>query len=337
MYLRMLKPKKICPCCNMAATQQQLFPNRQFDRIISIITAEKDKASKEYFDNLINGNMNNPISSNNNKITVSPVEQALLSHIQKHIKNYHDFQKKLEESTTIRKQHIKEKFTPLIKAAQAKKDQKEKRRLKAEREEKNNDLTLIKDQTTKIIEKTLEKYLKEFSVPPLIFPVIVHISIPNKNELIKYVQLEPHDTIVNLRQEITRHMETKGDSVVSFEKVNIFALVQGEGDPGIPITDDHIPIIEHYNPEPGAIFVLQGQLKCARDAPKRCYKTIHPTLEKVSPIEYFTCRTCTLNWLCSACIEGCHKGHDIASFVTHTPTWACCYCSKKKCNIGGNK
>jgi len=320
----------------MAATQQQLVPNKQFDRVINIITSEKDKASKIYFDNLINGSINNPIQSNN-KITVSPAEQALLAHIQKHIKNYHDYQKKLDENTTSRKQLIKEKYSTLIKAAQAKKDLKEKRRLKVEREEKNNELTLLHGETTKIIEKTLDKYHKEFTVPPLIFPVIVHISIPHKNEVIKYVQLEPHDTVVTLRQEVTRYMESKGDTVLSFEKVNIFALVQAEGEPGIPITDDHILLIEHYNPDPGATFVLQGHLKCAKDAPKRCYKVMHATLDKIVSIEYFTCRTCTLNWLCSACVENCHKGHDVASFVTHTPTWACCYCHKKKCNIGGNK
>jgi len=330
----MFKPKKICPCCNAAATQQQLLPNKQFDRIISIITTEKDKASKDYFDTLINGG--NPIQTNNNKMSVSPVEQALLGHVQKHIKYYHEYQRKLEENTVSKKQQIKEKYSALIKS-QTKKDQK--RRYKAEREEKYNELSIIHKQTTEIIEKTLEKYLKEFSVPALLFPVIVHISIPNKNELIKYVQLEPHTTIAALRQEVQRHMEGRGDSVVGFEKANIFALVHSEGDVGIPISDDHIPIVETYNPEPGAIFVLQGQLKCARDAPKKCYKAVHASLgEKVVPIDYFTCRTCTLNWLCTACVEGCHKGHDVTTFhMNHTPTWACCYCSKKKCNLIGNK
>jgi len=175
------------------------------------------------------------------------------------------------------------------------------------------------------------------SVPPLLFPVIIHIHVPYKNEFIKYVQLNPHDTIVTLRQEVARHMESRGDTVLSFEKANIFALVQGDGDPGIPITDDHIRLIEHYNPEPGAQFVLQGQLKCTKDAPKKCYKLVHPSLveaSKVSAIDYFTCRTCTLNWLCAACVENCHKGHDVTSFhINHTPTWACCYCYKKKCNI----
>jgi len=316
----------------MAATQQQLVPNKQFNRVINIITEEKEKASKEYFDNLINGNIN-PIQSNNNnknKITVSPIEQALLSHIQKHIRNYHDYQKKLDDNTSILKQQIQEKYSALIKTAQAKNDQKEKMRLKAEREEKKGEFKIIQEQTVKIIEKTLEKYLKDFTVPPLMFPVIVHISIPQKNEFIKYVQLEPHDTIMTLKQEVTRFMETKGDPVLSFEKVNIFVLVQRDKEPGIPITDDSITIIEHYNPDPGAYFVLQGQLKCAKDAPKRCYKAIHPTLEKVVSIDYWNCKTCDLKWLCAACTECCHKGHEINFFTSQIPSWSCCYCYKKK-------
>jgi len=334
--LECLNRKKVCPCCNMVATQQQLFPNKQFDRVMTTIIHEKEKASKEYFDRLINGGIN-PIQSNNNQITVSPIEQTILSHIQKHIKNYHDYQKKLDENTAVRKQQIKEKYSTLIKAAQTKKDQKEKRRLKNERDDKNTELTIIREQTTKIIEKTTEIYMKEFSIPNLIFPVIVYISIPHKNEIIKYIQLEPSDTVVKLRQEVSRHMETKGDSVLSFEKVNIFALVQGEGDPGIPITDDNIPIIEHYNPGPGAIFVLQGHLKCAKEAPKKCYKVLHPTLDKILPIDYFICSNCNLKWLCGACVEGCHKGHKVDHFTSQIPTWACCYCHKKQCLIANNK
>jgi len=313
----------------MAATQQQLVPNKQFDRIINTLMVEKDKASKEYFDKLINGAAN-PIQSNNKPITLSPIETALLGHMQKHIKYYQDYQRNLEENTILRKQQIKEKYSTQIKK-ETKKDVK--RRIKAEREEKYTELANIHKQTTEIIEQTLEKYLKEFTIPPLLFPVVVHIHIPFKNEYVKYVQLNPQDTIVNLRQEVARHMETKGDTVLSFEKVNIFALVQEEGVPGIPITDDHIRIIEHYNPDPGAIFVLQGHLKCARDAPKRCYKLVHPTLAQPVPIDYFTCKTCTLNWLCGACVENCHKGHEVTSYVTHTPTWACCYCYKKKCHL----
>jgi len=311
-----------------------LVPNKQFDRLISIITSEKDRASKEYFDALISGG-GTPIQSKNNKVFVSPIEQTLLGQVQKQNRSYHDYIRKLEDNTTARKLQIKEKYSVLIKA-QTKKEQR--RRLKAEREEKYTELSIIHKQTTEIIEKTIEKYMKEFTVPPLIFPVIVHISIPLKNEMVKYVELQPHDTIVTLRQEVLRHMESKGDSVLNFEKANIFALVQGDGDPGIPISDEHIAIVETFHPEPGAIFVLQGQLKCARDAPKKCYKNVHATLEKISPVDYFTCKTCTLNWLCSACVEGCHKGHDVTTFhMNHIPNWACCYCSKKKCNLIGNK
>jgi hypothetical protein len=329
-----LNRKKICPCCNTAATPQQLLPNKQFDRIISILIAERDKASKEYFDALIQGVIPNSNPSSNTSKVLTPIEQAFLGHMQKHIKYYQEYQTKLEANTSVRKQHIKEKYSVMIK--QTKKDQR--RRIKAEREEKYSELSIIREQSLELINQTLEKYLKDFSVPPLLFPVIVHISIPTKNEFIKYVQLNPSDTIANLRQEIARHMESKGDPVVTFEKVNIFAFVQGDNDPGIPITDDHIRIIEQYNPDPGALFILQGQLKCAKDAPKRCYKSVHPTLAKVEPIDYFTCKSCVLNWLCAACVESCHKGHSVTTFhVNHTPTWACCYCSNKKCELLNNK
>jgi len=324
-----LNRKKICPCCNAAATPQQLVPNKQFDRVITILIAEKDKASKEYFDALISGG--GIIESNNQKVTLSPIETALLGHMQKHIRYYQDYQTKLEAHIKTRKQQIKEKYMGLLKE-QTKKEQK--RRLKTEREEKYSELTIIREQSAELIQKTLDKYLKEFTVPSLIFPVIVHLFIPHKSEHIKYIQINPIDTSTTLKSEISKHMESKGDPILSFEKVNIFVLVQNDNDPGIPITDDSIRIIETYNPSPGSIFVLQGHLKCAKDAPKKCYKLVHPTLEKVVPIDYFTCRTCTLNWICTTCVECCHKGHDVQSFhLNHLPTWACCYCQKKKCTL----
>lgn len=53
-------------------------------------------------------------------------------------------------------------------------------------------------------------------------------------------------------------------------------------------------------------------------------------------VDYFSCGECKLNWLCAACAAHCHGGcGDVKPFMlNHLPTWACCYCSKKRSRLG---
>lgn len=59
-------------------------------------------------------------------------------------------------------------------------------------------------------------------------------------------------------------------------------------------------------------------------------------------VDYFRCGECGLNWVCAACATHCHSQcRDVKPFMlNHLPTWACCYCSKKKsrlgCKLGAN-
>lgn len=53
-------------------------------------------------------------------------------------------------------------------------------------------------------------------------------------------------------------------------------------------------------------------------------------------VDYFRCGECNLNWLCAACATHCHSqcGDVKAFMLNHLPTWACCYCSKKRSRLG---
>lgn len=53
-------------------------------------------------------------------------------------------------------------------------------------------------------------------------------------------------------------------------------------------------------------------------------------------VDYFRCGECNLNWLCAACAAHCHaQCRDVKPFMlNHLPTWACCYCSKKRSRLG---
>jgi len=52
-------------------------------------------------------------------------------------------------------------------------------------------------------------------------------------------------------------------------------------------------------------------------------------------VDYYHCRTCNIKWVCSRCAVTCHAGHDVCLYLqNHQPTWACCYCAKKKAKTG---
>lgn len=58
--------------------------------------------------------------------------------------------------------------------------------------------------------------------------------------------------------------------------------------------------------------------------------------QQLKRVDYFTCGECKLNWLCASCAAHCHGGcRDVKPFMlNHLPTWACCYCSKKRSPLG---
>ena len=86
--------------------------------------------------------------------------------------------------------------------------------------------------------------------------------------------------------------------------------------------------------------VIQGNIKMKSDAPLECLtlKYIKDDPEETK-YNYFSCKTCNINWVCEWCREGCHQGHNLLVHISdHRPTYACCYCTKKGfCKIKNSK
>jgi hypothetical protein len=97
-----LDRKHSCPCCNTKTVQNQLIKNKQIDRIITILQEEKEKASKEYFENLIkakplgassdnvNGANNHDIGNKGNQ-QLSPIETIFHRHMKKSLITFEDY------------------------------------------------------------------------------------------------------------------------------------------------------------------------------------------------------------------------------------------------------
>ncbi|CAM9560956.1 unnamed protein product [Laminaria digitata] len=88
----------------------------------------------------------------------------------------------------------------------------------------------------------------------------------------------------------------------------------------------------------GWALVVDGAVLLASEEVKPCFAREYGREGKdpAELVDYFTCGECKLNWLCAACAAHCHGScRDVKPFsLQHRPTWACCYCSKKKARIG---
>lgn len=88
----------------------------------------------------------------------------------------------------------------------------------------------------------------------------------------------------------------------------------------------------------GWALVVDGTVLLASEEIKPCFAHEFGQSRKrmEERVDYFTCGECNLNWLCAACASHCHRAcRDVKPFsLNHRPTWACCYCSKKRARIG---
>jgi len=325
----------------------QLSPNKQFDRLISTIQVEKDKASKSYFENLLNGgNQQSNNSSNRESIPVqelTPIQQLFHNHMKRSLHSYEEYYQKLKAKYDASEEQIKQKFANMMLEFQNSQKGKplaitQNTQIAQWKTECDAQIAEVSKAFQRCIEMLLhsyDEYMKGYAPPPQFLPIILTIQVPSKSVQFPKVHINPTDTAVEVRQIISQKMEKKGDCVVQFDPSNVLKLVNGtdSSEEGVLITDDNIPIIQ-FHPDPGALLILQGQLQCKSDAPQECFKQSFVKGANMK-MDYFTCKDCKLNWVCKYCANTCHSGHKISEYIhDHTPTWACCYCGKiGKCNL----
>ena len=168
---------------------------------------------------------------------------------------------------------------------------------------------------------------------PSLLPVPVTVIVPARKYSHAGLVLQPTTTGAELKAGLIALMV--GEKIKAIEcRPDSYFIVRGV--PGMPtpadgtlIHNDTRPVLE-LALAPGCIVELVGDIIHHDDLPKRCFvDAFTPTSPE--PIDYYTCKTCKLNWLCEACTSVCHAGHEIAVFAkAHVPKWACCYCVKSK-------
>jgi hypothetical protein len=96
-----------------------LIKNKHVDRLISILEQEKEKASKAYFERLIqtpklgNGQPNSPSNnpSHGNSIRLSPIEELFHRHMKKSLIAYEEYYQKLKQKYEATLETVKNEYT----------------------------------------------------------------------------------------------------------------------------------------------------------------------------------------------------------------------------------
>jgi len=195
----------------------QLNTNKQFDRVIKIIIEEKEKASKEYFDALINGNTKPVIHEQQSPTKeLSPIEQIFHTNMKKSLLAYEEYYQKLKGKTDSREEQIKNHYKQLMlqKPSSGKKSltlSQDSRitALNSECSEKIKQNREILQNTVELLQKSYEDYMRACVPPPQFLPVLLNITVPSKNVTIPNVHIIPTLTGHEIKQMIVQRMEKK--------------------------------------------------------------------------------------------------------------------------------
>jgi len=338
-----LNRKHICPCCNKETLRNQLIKNHHLDKLIAMVTIEKEEASKKYFEALIKKgqDVDMPDQPQNGEkhiktgIKLSPIEELFHRHMKKSLTAYEEYYKNLHTKHEKNIGKLKTEYAEKMAKVQSDKDKII--ALQAECEVRIKDLNEGFEATNQLLLSSYDKHMIEFAPSPALLPVPVSIIIPSKDIRFNKIILNSNDTVKDLREVLKERLASIGNPLAGYSPSNIFVLIRRTSDdkPGeeIVLMEDR-PIVQ-YKVEPGSDIALKGDVQLTGDIPKQCFTQAYDKANNAQKMDYYTCKDCKFNWICKPCMETCHKGHQVSVYILdHRPSWACCYCVKNgKCKI----
>lgn len=219
-----------------------------------------------------------------------------------------------------------------------------------------------------------DAHMKKILPKPELLPVRIDLVIerlptglnanPSNIDLPNIFQVKPFENVASLVDSVKQFYEKKQETITTFEVESI--TIQGpffnrEEDQKMQEEEEGqiVDASARKVGSSGTITVAQDQLEersfnelgvtvqsskvfirakieFKSEEPLDC---ITCTYSKDDPAnthyDYYSCKTCNINWICVNCSIGCHGGHETLPHVmNHRPTYACCYCMKKKvCKI----
>jgi len=354
-----LDRKTQCPCCNASTQKTQILKNHHLDSLISTILEAREKASKQYFENLLGGSGDTTTSNNTNKQSstqkssdFSPIEQCFHKHMQKSLNAYESYYRSLKEKLDNSIKILRANYAGQMHdhANDAHKVDQLKTQCQAEIES----IQEAFKHSASLLVTSYDEWLESRATAPKFLPIRIDVFIESRAQYLKQIVLKPTHALKDIRSLVEKKFADKNNPILEYASnarwvIRRPLLVTASSTAAasstsatsalddlevIAIHDENTPIFQLANHciEPGAEIVLKGELKFESDVPKPCFAK-SPFEKGVSTMDYFTCAQCRINWICGPCAQECHieRGHSVTEYLSqHKPTWACCYCSKKR-------
>lgn len=325
-----------CPCCNSPLNTGQFYFDVQFDGLVDAVLTERDKAEEEYYNKVFGSGSTENQTFNHRptafeNILKKHMKASMLSH-QRYFDNLRgEFERKLK----------------LLENGISSASQWQNQVNGASIEDIKAELAKNLDDSERLAAEAFDKYLQD-NVPKLeLVPVTVSVYIADKDIRIEDIVIAPSNSLSVIKPVVENVMKQRSNDILSWEeeqgvKLLFGPLVKnntyniegalsnlGDGQSIVPIQWDSKLVLQH-SMRPGSEIVLSKVFRCQSDLPKQCFAAIYVQGAQQA-CDYFTCTKCSVNWICKSCIQCCHQGHSIRPFaMNHSPSWACCYCPKKK-------
>ncbi|XP_030832479.1 uncharacterized protein LOC100893922 isoform X2 [Strongylocentrotus purpuratus] len=286
---------------------------------------------------------------------LSPVERILQKHIRVGIVEHERYYRNLKGRFQKHFDHALKQIDDL--------KEKDDEESQAERKtwiQKKRILAAEFHKCTKLLATTYDKYLTQHLPTLSTLPVTVFFRLFGKDIVVGELVLQPHMSMSQIKEMLFLRIKEKQDRVAVYRDSNIHYLLIRPYSKGDIVADeslvftllaqdnpystdqnelmtlipsDSIPVLE-YGIQPGCDIIIFGEVKLRSELPRPCFKALFE--EGEDKMDYFTCKDCSFNWVCRSCRDHCHKDHETIPYVMgHQPTWACCYCPrKKKCLLG---
>merc|ERR1712228_508595 len=197
------------------------------------------------------------------------------------------------------------------------------------------------NRSVKLLSDSYEEYMKKTGPSPFLLPILITIRIRGRTQHWT-LKLNATDQIGVILKIVKQKFIDFGDEIDEWQ----FDDDAKEIELGImrPLIDKMEIIknmelcLSELDVRQGAAIHVLTNFVLKSEAPRPCF-TYDFDKDKKQKCDYYKCKTCGFNWVCGACSIQCHKGHEIVAFMlNHVPTYACCYCvKKKKCEILNRK
>ncbi|XP_022086916.1 tripartite motif-containing protein 26-like [Acanthaster planci] len=342
-----------CPCCNTKVTADKLYPDWAFDNLISMVSTEKSKAEDQYFVKLIQEAGHHEHEGANHR-EESPIVGTLQKHLKTGLATHEQYYQDFKREFTQRIQEVNLQMEALQGGGDDVLLAQQLQELEVKKQTLHTELRTC----TQLLVDAYDKYLADHLPTPSLLPVTVSVRLQGKNVSLPDIKIKPHSSISEIKDVIAMAMEARGDPIASFPDDQVQFVLLGPVEKGREISAELLeellqspdsmersevirllprgchPLLE-FGVKPGSEVVVAGPLKLESEMPKQCFAQTF-VKDKGQSMDYFTCKDCAFKWVCRSCKDFCHKDHQTVPYIMgHQPTWACCYCPrKKKCQLG---